>query len=177
VLLGAEVHFDELNVLAPNDFQSLAIEGTNLVLTELPFYREWENGLLDKLSEQATRAGVVPVLAHVERYDAVHKHPKLLSEFVRRGWLLQVNASSFCDKHNASLVIAMLKHGLIHCLGTDAHNLTDRAPDYSDCQDRIERIGLKKEWTVVQTTMQQLLDGKKLSPCQNCVHRFGKLYF
>ncbi len=177
VLLGAEVHFEEETVLSFEDFHSLAIEGTNLVLVEFPFYHSWKERLFDKLSRFATESGCTPVIAHVERYEGIHKHPKLLGEFVRRGWLLQVNTASFYDKRNASLVIAMLKHGMIHCLGTDSHNMTDRAPDYEECRNRIKKIGLEKEWSLVQTSMQRLLDGQKLSPCDSCVHRFGHLYF
>ena len=177
VRLGAEVHFEEETVLSKEDFCLLAIEGTKLVLTELPFYSAWQESLLDKLSLFASETGCTPVLAHVERYEAIHKHPKLLGEFIRRGWLLQVNTSSFFDRRNASLAVAMLKHGMIHCLGTDTHNLTDRAPDYADCKNRVEKLGLKKEWSVAQDTMRRLLNGETVAPCAACVHRFGHKYF
>ena len=45
------------------------------------------------------------------------------------GCLLQVNAEAFENKKTKSFAYALLKKGMVHAVGTDTHNLEDRAPN------------------------------------------------
>ncbi|MBO7248482.1 MAG: hypothetical protein J6U88_00160, partial [Bacteroidales bacterium] len=46
-----------------------------------------------------------------------------LSKFVAAGCLTQLNAKALLDKKRASFAHAALRHGLVHCIGSDAHDI------------------------------------------------------
>ncbi|MBQ8657654.1 MAG: hypothetical protein IJ506_00795 [Clostridia bacterium] len=167
IRLGAEVRFETETHLSAEQFQSLSIENTRYVLVELPFEEEWSESLFERLARLASESERVPVLAHIERYEEVHKNPKILNDFVRRGWLLQVTTGSFVDKRNASLAFAMLKKGFVHCLGTDAHNLDTRAPDYRLIKGKIKEAGCEKQFEKVQGIMRAMLKNERIKTNEN----------
>jgi len=75
--------------------------------------------------------GIVPVIAHPERYRAIQKDPARLAALVRQGALAQLTTSSLIGmqgntaRHCAEV---LLKRGLIHCMASDAHGLQRRPP-------------------------------------------------
>ena len=160
VRLGAEVHFTGVNVLKEDDFCSLAIEGTKYILVELPFDSAWHGALLDKLSTLITDTGYTPIIAHVERYDEVVKNPEIVSRLVGMGCLIQVNTYAFLDKREKKLAFALLKHGLIHCIGTDAHDLDERKPNMAEAKAAIKQAGFAEEWERIQQNMQNVFADK-----------------
>ena len=99
----------------------------------------------------------VPIIAHFCRYLQVRKNPALLSELAAMGCLLQVNASAFLDPKDRRLIFAAMKHNLVHCIGSDCHNLADRAPDYKAAIDAAEKAGFKDKIEEIQQTMKDIL--------------------
>ncbi len=160
VRLGAEVRFEQETLFSEEQFRSLAIENTRYILIELPFDEEWTETLFSKLARVCAETSLVPVLAHIERYPAVQKNPKLLNEFIRRGWLLQATTSAFMQKKLAPLAFAMLKKGLVHCLGTDTHNLEKRAPDYTRAKALLYERGFGEAFEKIQNQMRLMLENK-----------------
>jgi tyrosine-protein phosphatase YwqE len=66
----------------------------------------------------------------------------------------------------------------VHCLGTDTHNLTDRAPDYAQARLVIEQAGELARFEKIQGIMQKLLKGErvKIDPYQP-MKRFLNRYY
>ena len=160
--LGAEVYLTGVNDPDNESLCALAIEGTKCVLVELPFDDRWSKNLLTKLYGFIADTGYQPIIAHVERYREIVKNPTLLNFLVKMGCYIQVNTGAFLDKHTRKLAFLLLKHGLVHCLGTDTHNETDRAPYYLEAHELVKGRGLSKEWTRVQTRMHQILNGERV---------------
>ena len=162
VRLGAEVHFTGVNVMEEEVFCSLAIQGTKYVLVELPFDSAWQGELLNRLSVLATDAGCTPIIAHVERYEEVLKNPGLVSTLVHNGCLIQVNSYAFLDKREKNFAFALLKHGLIHCVGSDAHEMDGRKPNLAEAKAAVEKAGYAQEWQTIQETMQKILADERV---------------
>ena len=160
--LGAEVYLTGVNDPDNESLCALAIEGTKCVLVELPFDDRWSKNLLLKLYGFIADTGYQPIIAHVERYREIVKNPTLLNFLVKMGCYIQLNTGAFLDKHTRKLAFMLLKHGLVHCLGTDTHNETKRPPDYEQAQELVKAKGLSKEWTLVQTRMRQILNGERV---------------
>ena len=160
VRLGAEVYFKGINTLSDETLCSFAIDGTKCILIELPFERKWSPRILERLESFASETGYTPVLAHVERYRAFVKQPQLLSEFIKRGCLIQVNTGAFVNRRTKKFAFALLKNGYVHCLGTDTHNEETRAPDYASAKEAAIAGGYASEWNTVQDTMRSLLAGE-----------------
>ena len=162
VKLGAEVHFTGVNMPEFDKLCGLAIEGTNYILLELPFTSKWTGDILSKLSDFVYETGYTPIIAHVERYGEVLKKPSLVNDLVEMGCLIQVNAQSFIDKNTKGFAFALLRHDLVHCIGSDAHDTENRAPCLDTAKQAIERAGYGTEWDKIQENMCKILNGEKV---------------
>lgn len=122
------------------DLAPLAIEGTRYALIEASFEKSWGKEWWDKLGGFVRRTGLIPVIAHVEKYPAVWRNPDLVYELIGRGCLIQVNCDSVIKGGKFSLASALLKCGNVHFLGTDAHNVSVRPPKYADAAKKIAAL-------------------------------------
>lgn len=176
VYAGAEVLMTGVNDPSDDALCQLAIEGTKYVLFELPFQR-WRESLLDRIADFIEETGYTPIIAHVERYVEVLKNPSVLTYLAELGCLIQVNTSAFLDKRLKRFAFALLKKGMVHCIGTDAHNAETRTVDYAQAKNLIYKKGLEAEWNSIQWCMQKVLNGENvLLPCQT-LKKFGIWYF
>lgn len=135
--LGAEVAFFK-GMSRSSVLQSFCIEGTRLLLIEMPF-EYWGEAIIDELFGIKTALGLVPVIAHIDRYIQYQDRDSLASVLITGDILIQANASAFESVKSAKKVLGMLKAGEIDFLGSDCHNLTDRSPDMSRAVSIIEK--------------------------------------
>ena len=123
--LGAEVFYS--SQLAETDVAPLCLSDTRLLLIEFPvgYYPKEAPDVLYQL----TRQGIVPLIAHVERYAFIHADPNLLCDLIEAGAYTQMNATSLVlHKKHQKLFLRMIRHGMIHVIGTDTHSPTKRPP-------------------------------------------------
>lgn len=127
--LGSEVYFFE-ELWRIDDISKLCIKGTNYILIEMPF-SEWTDSMVRSF-EKIIGKGLSPVLAHFERYIRYGKNLSKIYELVEMGVLLQMNCSFVNKFSTRRKAVKFIRKGLVSVLGTDCHNLSDRAPDYAD---------------------------------------------
>ncbi len=175
---GAEVHFTGVNMPDFEELATLAIEGTKYILLEFPFTTVWHSGLFEKLDDFIYETGCTPIIAHVERYREVQKKPALLKRLTDLGCLLQVNAPAFLDKHEKKLAFALLKRGMVDCLGTDTHDTEYRAPIYAEAKAAVEAAGYAEAWEKAQAKMAAILQGEQVYPaeCKKIKKLFGRYF-
>ena len=135
ILLGAEVRFFD-GISAAEELPRLCLEGTDLLLLEMPFTR-WTERMLGEVAD-IRRRGIMPVAAHLERYMQFNSK-KTMERFMGMDLLIQCNAEFFLAKHTSRKAMALLRDERIHFLGSDAHNLSSRAPDLGEALQRIEK--------------------------------------
>ena len=75
------------------------------------------------------KQGLVPIVAHVDRYIRPFKTYDIPRRLADMPVLVQANASFFQNRMTRSMAMRMLQQGQIHLLGSDCHNLTSRAPN------------------------------------------------
>jgi protein-tyrosine phosphatase len=92
----------------------------------------------------------------------VKKNPGIVYELVRMGCLIQVNAPAFLDKREKKLAFALLKHGFVHCLGTDAHDMDMRAPDMLTAKEVVEQAGYADAWQRAEDIMKDVIEGRQV---------------
>lgn len=125
ILLGAEVrYYPGIGRLA--DLKGLCIEGSNLLLLEMPFER-WTEYTVREVIELAGSGGVTVVLAHIERYLRLQSGD-VWQRLIDGGVLMQVNAGFFCGPLSRRRALRLLTRGRIHLIGSDCHNMTSRPP-------------------------------------------------
>ena len=160
IRLGAEVHITGVNDPPHESLCALAIEGTKCVLFEFPFLTEWSGGLIDAVGDFAADTGYKPIIAHAERYAEIRQEPSLLTAFAEMGCYVQLNTRAFLEKNSKGFAFAALKNGLVHCLGTDAHDAQIRRPDYEQAKLAVCAAGYGEEWENVQETMRKIWAGE-----------------
>lgn len=127
ILLGAEVLLD-CSLAEKKNVRSLCIEGTELLLLELP-YTPWNSWYNHEIYNMMSKHEVVPVMAHIERYLRGPKDIKKLDALISFGVKFQVNASSFLSFNGHRIIRELAAEGLVHAIASDAHNMSRRSPD------------------------------------------------
>ena len=121
--LGAEVAYQKgISTLA--DLTELCLEGTNLLLLEMPF-APWSRATVDEVIQLHASEKVTVMLAHIERY-LMWQRPAVWRRLRDSGVVMQSNAEFFFFPVVRILAASMLHKGKIDVLGTDCHNLTTR---------------------------------------------------
>lgn len=122
--LGAEVCFFE-GISHCEGLDSLKLEGTDLLLLEMPFAR-WSRRTLQEVRALQAQ-GITVVLAHIERY--LHwQDEETWETLLDWGVLNQCNASFLLRWQTRRKALHMLREGMIHLLGSDCHNMYTRPP-------------------------------------------------
>lgn len=133
IYCGQEVYYKE-NILEYYEEGAIGtINDSKYMLIELPM-REFEvNSVIDNLYE-LTLKGIVPIIAHPERYLPFIKKPSLINDFIKEGYLFQLNAGSVTGdfgKEVKKLALNYLESGLYTVVGSDAHSDGRRNTDIS----------------------------------------------
>lgn len=161
VLLGAEVFYYE-GLRHTDELPLLCLENTRLLLLEMPTER-WSQRMISALLSLNGRSDIQVVLAHFERYLPCVSEG-IWDVLLDSGILIQTNASFLCRHGTRKAALKMLSDGMIHFLGTDCHNMTDRAPNMAsalklirhrlgeDFLDRLERME-ERLWNESKITM------------------------
>lgn len=162
--LGVEVHFSGVVMPSPETLERFAIEGTHYVLFEFPFTEAWHPELLERMLDLVSETDCLPIIAHAERYWAFQKKPEYISTLVERGCLIQVNTQSFSDRYEKKFAYALLKHGLIHCIASDAHDTDLRSPNLLNFEKKMLKEGYQAEWEKIKETTARILAGEYVQP-------------
>jgi protein-tyrosine phosphatase len=137
-----EASFEEVRRLAPlelrlgyeltpaaallrEDLRRYALEGTDVVLIEVPFGGPIDTLLevVERIEEQGLRAAI----AHPERSESVQDDPSLLDLIAAPGRLLQVNATSLLGRHGVlaeDLALELIESGRASLVASDGHRPT-----------------------------------------------------
>jgi len=127
VAIGAEVYFFR-GISESESLLDLTIAGKKFILLEMMGV-PWSNSMYSELERIYLRYGVVPVIAHIDRYIRPFHTLDILERLSELPVLIQANASFFLNRFTKSFALKMLQREQIHLLGSDCHNLTDRAPN------------------------------------------------
>lgn len=124
---GAEVAYYR-GMSQSNVLKDLVIEGTKAIMVEMPMGK-WTSSMYDELEAIHDRLGLVPIVAHVDRYLTPLRDFGIPSKLSELPVLVQANASFFLKKNMVKKAKKLLDKDMIQILGSDTHNLDDRAPN------------------------------------------------
>ena len=95
-----------------------------------------------KVLQNIQKAGIVPVLAHPERYAFVQQEPYIVHDLIRAGIIIQINRGSILGKFGSQPKAAadyLLKHSMVHIVASDGHRSYSRAPILYDAYAEVEK--------------------------------------
>ncbi len=144
--LGAEVMLCEgLENLEHLD--RLCIEGTSVMLLELPF-RAINSRLITSVCN-LQEMGITPILAHINRYSV-----KEVNSVLRLGTAAQINTEALFQLFRRKKAIKAIKHGVVQALGSDAHE--DRMGCYEEFARALKKLGPEQEARIMSDTAELL---------------------
>jgi len=110
-------------------------------------------------------AGYWPILAHAERYMTLRKLNRV-EEIVRMGVCIQLNTSAITGRDGLQIkryCHKLLKNGLVHVIGTDAHGSRHRRPEMKECVIYLDKkIGITYRRQLCEMNPTRILKGEKI---------------
>ncbi len=119
------------DVIADN--QLITINNSRYVLVEFGFDDSLERTL--EVTSKLVSFGLVPIIAHPERYTFLKEAPTDAEKFLQRKALLQINTTSIFGLSGEESQIAakeFLERKWVSFVASDAHNPYRRTPDLSE---------------------------------------------
>ena len=140
VYAGRENHCDHLFLHELRRGRAVTLAQSDYILIE--FARHSRERIF-KYTREVLEQGLIPVIAHVERYPAVWAEPELTGELTAAGARLQMNCESvmgLMGRRLQDLSMRLLEDDVISFIASDAHHRDYRVPDLGICADRLFRI-------------------------------------
>ena len=133
---GAEVFYTDALLALLAQGKLLPLAGSRHLLIEFPF--DVDPITVRNALRTVSNAGLVPILAHPERYRMTAYDPRAIFDWVQSGCIMQMDRDSLLGGFGSSVFEAartLLAHGLVHCIASDAHDTERRDP----CLDEVQR--------------------------------------
>lgn len=153
--LGAEVLYYP-GMSETKELRSLVMEGTPFLMIEPPMI-PWRESVLQEIEDTGKNIGVIPVIAHIDRYMRILQDYSLPDRIRGRRMLAQVNASYFLHGDTRERALQELYEDRFQFIGSDCHNMDDRAPNMGYAAQIIENSGLSQELLRLNNRLYSLL--------------------
>ena len=135
--LGAEIYF--FSGISDSEVLSrLTIGQKRCILLEMPI-GPWTDRVYQDLEDLYSKQGLLPIVAHVERYFGRFSTYGIPQQLEELPVLVQANAEFFLQRSTSAKALRMLKKKQIHLLGSDCHDLTSRKPNLMEAVALIEK--------------------------------------
>lgn len=147
ICLGAEVAYRP-GIGYEENIEKLCLGNSRYLLLEMPFSR-WGKAEEREVRNLCVTGGVMPILAHIERYFDYQDKSTLMA-ILQQDVLVQMNAEALLKNSARRSAVNLLKKGVVQLLGTDCHNMKARSPNLDQAlaflqkkkmYDVIDRIG------------------------------------
>lgn len=163
IILGAEVR---LSFDAATDplLDKLCIGDTKCILLELPdgFWFDW---VYDAIKTIKREKGLIPIIAHLERYIPSPKHMEALDKLFELEAKIQVNAESVTHRRLWRIIKALLDKNQVHIIGSDAHNITSRRPKLDEAKKVIVKFYGDNCWEQLKRNAMELIYKERIGKC------------
>lgn len=150
---GNELYITQNLIKLIKQKKASTLADSKYVLFELPMNNNVK--YLNEMIFEIKSLGMIPVIAHPERYVYVQKNPNLLIPLIEQGALFQSNYASiigYYGNHAKNTVKKLLKNNMIHFLGSDCHKKNDIYSKMNEIMIELEKI-LDKEKIEELTTI------------------------
>ncbi|WP_422802926.1 capsular polysaccharide biosynthesis protein Cps4B [Streptococcus sp. FT1-106] len=145
------------------------MNGTRFALVEFSMTTPWKE--IHTGLSQVLMQGVTPIVAHIERYNALEFNKERVKELIDMGCYTQINSSHvlkpklFGDKYKVFKKRAryFLEENLVHCVASDMHNTGERKPYMKEAYQIIFKdFGKKRAHDLFKDNPETLLENNYL---------------
>ncbi|EFQ58007.1 capsular polysaccharide biosynthesis protein Cps4B [Streptococcus downei] len=167
ILYGGELYYTEdlRQKLEKNLVPTM--DGSRYALIEFSMTTPWRD--IHQALTKVLMLGITPLVAHIERYNALENKPDRVQEIINMGCYTQVNSNHvlkpklFGDKEKVFKQRGryFLEADLVHCIASDMHNLDKRPPYMKEAYDLVAKTyGQARAQALFKENMQALLEDK-----------------
>ncbi|QGZ27064.1 tyrosine protein phosphatase [Streptococcus ruminicola] len=169
ILYGGELYYNNALLDKLEHHKAPRMADTQFALIEFSMATPWKE-IHDGLS-QVIMLGVTPIIAHIERYNALENHEERVRELINMGCYTQINSVHvlkprlFGDKNRAFKKRAryFLEKNLVHIVSSDMHNLGLRPPYMDQAREIVTKdFGGKRAYALFEGNAKTLLENKDL---------------
>lgn len=133
--LGAEVLIGQ-GIRRLKDIEKLRLGDTPYILLELP-YAPFAHWMLEEVEAISYLYQLKPVMAHIHRYARFYRK-KQISDVLQTDAVFQINNGAFRTMQERNFAWRIIKDGYPYLFGSDAHNLSDRRPDWDFLRKKVK---------------------------------------
>lgn len=151
ILLGAEVFYFK-GMGGFEDIRKLTISNSRYLLVELLGMKKIEDKVIKDITDLKDNFGIMPIIAHVERYSGYKDYKKLLSVIRDGNALCQINASFFFSFKDRRAVKKLIKEGLVSFIASDCHSPVNRPVHLTAALSAIRNISEVQFRKIIKNT-------------------------
>lgn len=168
---GSEIYVTQNIVELIKEKKASTIANSRYVLFELPMNGKIK--YLDDVIFKLKANGLIPIIAHPERYSYVQKDPNFVGELIKEGVLIQSNFASisgYYGKKAKKTLEKLLKADMVHFLASDSHNsekydkIQENLKELKKIitQDKIEELTLINQKHILENTQINIKEPKTI---------------
>ena len=161
--LGNEVFVDNYEELLDKEISF--INNSRYILIEFPMNHKPKD--INNIIYELKIKGIIPIIAHPERYDYVEKDINIAKEWIEEGAILQSNYGSIIGIYGSGpqkTVKKLLKNNLIDLLSSDVHYPNNKIYSNMDkIEKKLKRIIGENYNSLVYINPKLIIENKEIS--------------
>lgn len=142
ICLGAEVAYFN-GISQYHGLEQLCFGKSRYLLLELPF-TPWDSNLHREIQNLVCIRGIIPVLAHIERYISLQSG-RAIERIMESDALAQMNAEHLLRLFGGFRGRRMIKRGMVQLLGSDCHNNDTRPFNLGKAMDSLIKYNMNTQ--------------------------------
>jgi protein-tyrosine phosphatase len=169
ILYGGELYYNNALLDKLEHHKVPRMADTQFALIEFSMTTPWKE--IHEAVNKVLMLGVTPIIAHIERYNALENQEDRVRELINMGCYTQINSEHvlkprlFGDKNRVFKKRAcyFLEKNLVHIVASDMHNLDKRPPYMDQAREIIEELyGSSRAYNLFEGNAKTLLENKYL---------------
>lgn len=140
IYLGSENLVSPEFLKALSNREVLAVNGSRYLMVEFPHFLAYS--FVESAIEQILAVELIPLLAHVERYEFFHRRSGRVGNLRQRGCVIQVNAEALEEGRlgeESRLAQSLARRGLLDVIASDGHDVGARPPDLQGAFEQLSK--------------------------------------
>lgn len=177
ILPGQEIFLDKYSSDLYKEGTIGTINKSKYMLVETSLIGSRPKNLMDNIYELKL-LGIVPIIAHPERYEFVIEDNTEINDFVKEGCLFQITSTSITGgfgKEVKKTAENLIKNGLCNFIGSDAHTTGRRCPKIREALEEIKSMD-KEIYENIGKNSMALINDEKLDIKMELIKKKKKLF-
>lgn len=157
----------------PGDF--LTLNGSLYLLTEFPM--DESAAQIYRNVDSILERGLIPVLAHPERYECVQHVSAHVWEWYQMGALIQINKGSLLGRFGRRIqrtADSLLRHRIADAIASDAHHADIRTTDLMETEEFLKKEYVSRTaYLLLEENPDRILQGREVIREEAVPYEYG----